>query len=409
MPKSLTTELLNSLSDRFGNAFYLLESENFERNYKELAAAFKAYYPKFNIAYSYKTNYTPRLVQIVDKLGGYAEVVSDMEMEIALRSGVSPSNIIWNGPVKNAEKVKELLLVGGTVNIDSEYEIDNIREIALAHPDHVLNIGVRVNYDVSDGVLSRFGFDVNGDDFERVLMFIAAKPNLRLINLQAHFAKRSPEFWSARAEGMLRTYDKVVSRYGLKPERLDIGGGIYGKMPTSLRSQLGIGEISYDDYASRAAKLFADHFKDDPDAPYLLVEPGSAVAGDSMRFVSRVETIKTIRGKTIATVIGSQKNISMNGINPPMEVVAGGDERKKVLGCDIVGFTCIEGDVLQKNYTGVLGIGDYIVIGNCGSYSLVMKPPFILPNFPVLDISGKEVEVVKRAETFDDLFHTFSF
>lgn len=409
MPKTLTTGLLNSLSDRFGNAFYLLESESFEQNYKELTAAFKAYYPKFNIAYSYKTNYTPKLVQIVDCLGGYAEVVSDMEMEIALRSGVAPSHIIWNGPVKNAKKVKELLLTGGTVNIDSIYEIDNIREIALAHPEHILNIGVRINYDVGDGVLSRFGFDVDGDDFERVLLFIAAGPNLRLVNLQAHFAKRAPEFWTARAEGMLRTYDKVVGRYGLKPERLDIGGGIYGKMPSSLRSQLGIGEISYDDYAIRAAKLFAEHFKDDPDAPYLFIEPGSAVAGDCMRFVSRIETIKTVRGKMIATVIGSQKNISMNGINPPMEVVAGGGVRETVENCDIVGFTCIEGDVLQKNYTGQLGIGDYIVIGNCGSYSLVMKPPFILPNFPVLDINGDEIEVIKRAETFDDLFHTFSF
>jgi diaminopimelate decarboxylase len=38
-----------------------------------------------------------------------------------------------------------------------------------------------------------------------------------------------------------------------------------------------------------------------------------------------------------------------------------------------------------------------------------MKPPFILPNFPVLDINGETVEVIKRAETFDDLFHTFSF
>lgn len=38
-----------------------------------------------------------------------------------------------------------------------------------------------------------------------------------------------------------------------------------------------------------------------------------------------------------------------------------------------------------------------------------MKPPFILPNFPVLDISGDQVEVIKSQETFDDIFHTFNF
>ena len=409
MPKILTTEILNNLSERFGNAFYLLESATFEENYKELTAAFKAYYPKFNIAYSYKTNYTPKLVQIVNRLGGYAEVVSDMEMEIALRSGVPASRIIWNGPVKNANKVKELLLTGGTVNIDSVYEIENIREIAASHPEHVINVGVRCNYDVGDGVVSRFGFDVDGEDFDTVLRFIVETPNVHLVNLQAHFAKRAPEFWTARALGMLKTYDKVVEKYGLKPERLDIGGGIYGKMPDSLREQLKIHEITYDDYASRAARLFAEHFKGNPDAPYLFIEPGSAVAGDCMRFVSRIETIKNVRGKTIATVIGSQKNISMSGINPPMELVSGGNEQSEYTDLDIVGFTCIEGDVLQKNFNGKIAVGDYIVIGNCGSYSLVMKPPFILPNFAVLDINGENVEVIKRAETFDDLFHTFCF
>lgn len=408
-PKQLTAELLRSLSERFGNAFYLLESERFAQNYRELSAAFRAYYPKFNIAYSYKTNYTPKLVQIVNALGGYAEVVSEMEMEVARRAGAEAKRIIWNGPVKHEKKVTELLLAGGTVNIDSIDEMENIRKAARDHREHVLNVGVRLNYDVGDGVLSRFGFDADGVDFDAALRLIAATENLHLINLQAHFAKRSPAFWTARAEGMLNIYDRVLDRYGLKPEWLDLGGGIYGKMPESLRAQLGIGNVTYDDYASKAAKLFADRFRDDPDAPYLFIEPGSAVAGDCMRFVCRVETIKTVRGKKFATVNGSQKNISMNGINPPMEVIPGGAGREYVKNCDIVGFTCIEGDALQKNYSGALGVGDYIVLGNCGSYSLVMKPPFILPNFPVLDVTGDSVEVMKRAETFDDLFHTFYF
>ena len=411
MAEALTTELLANLSKRFGNAFYLLESDSFESNYIELLESFKKYYPKFNIAYSYKTNYTPKLVQIVDKLGGYAEVVSDMEMEIALRSGVAPKHIIWNGPIKNVKKVKELLLLGGTVNVDTLTELNEIKKMSENHPDHILNIGLRCNYDVGDGVLSRFGFDVDGNDFEEANKIIAENPNLHLINLQAHFAKRSPEYWTARAEGMLRIYDRVVSEYGLKPERLDIGGGMYGKMPDSLRVQLGIGAVTYDDYASKAAKMFAEHFNNSEDAPFLFVEPGSALAGDCMRFVSRIENIKSVRGKMIATVIGSQKNISMSGINPPMQIVPGGDRQAEYTDIDIAGFTCIESDYLYKNYNGKLAVGDYLVIENCGSYSLVMKPPFILPNFPVIDISKDKdnPELIKRGETFDDLFHTFSF
>ena len=409
MSKALTDELLISLCSNYGDAFYLLDSDEFEQNYNDLSEAFKYYYPKFNIAYSYKTNYTPKLVKLVHNLGGYAEVVSEMEMEVALRSGVSPVKIIWNGPIKNIKDVEELLLAGGTVNIDSIYELDNIQRIAYTYPDHVLNVGVRINYDVGDGVVSRFGFDVNGLEFAIVLNSILTTPNLHLINLQAHFAKRSPEFWTARAEGMLEVYDRVVDEYGLYPERLDIGGGIYGKMPTSLRSQLGIDEIHFDDYAKRSAKVLSEHFKNNPNAPELLIEPGTAVSANCMRFVTRIKTIKNVRGKTIATAMGSQKNISMNGINPPLEVIAGGKDRFLVEDADIVGFTCIEGDILQSNYSGLIGVGDFIVISNCGSYSLVMKPPFILPNFPVIDISNDKVELIKRAETFEDLFSSFVF
>ncbi len=405
----LTSEVLTSLTNQYGNAFYLLDSDTFALNYQELLKCFQQYYPKTNIAYSYKTNYIPKLVQIVTRFGGYAEVVSEMEMEIALRSGVEPKHIIWNGPVKNTKKVKELLLLGGTVNIDSIYEIENIKQVAEEYPNHQLNLGVRCNYDVGDGVISRFGFDIDDAGFDKVLTFIASMPNCRLANLQAHFAKRAPEYWTARAEGMLTIYDRVVEDYGLRPERLDIGGGIYGKMPDSLRKQLAIGNITYNDYASKAAKLFAEHFKNDANAPYLFIEPGSALAGDCMKFVCQVETLKKVRSKVIATVNGSQKNISMNGINPPMEIIPGGQEQQEYKDLDIAGYTCIESDFLYKNYNGKLAVGDYVVLGNCGSYSLVMKPPFILPNFPVLDICNGTVEVIKRKETFDDLFHTFSF
>jgi len=408
VPKSLTKDLVKKLAKQYGNSFYLLDSDVFEDSYKRLLNAFKKYYPKSNIAYSYKTNYTPKLVKIVDRLGGYAEVVSEMEMEVALRSGVSPSHIIWNGPVKNEQKVRDLLLLGGTVNIDSIYEIENIRALAQAHADCIFNVGLRLNYDVNDGVISRFGFDVNSDDFDIALKFIAESNNIRLINLQAHFAKRSPDFWASRAKGMLDTYDKVLA-YGLKPERLDIGGGIYGDMPEELREQLNVGKYCFDDYASKAANLFALKFKNMDDAPWLFIEPGTAVAANSMRFVAKIQTLKNVRGKMIATTNGSQKNISMSGLNPPMEIIHCSKDNVEYKNVDIAGYTCIESDYLYQNYDGQLGIGDYVVLSCCGSYSIGMKPPFILPNVSVIDISGGDVELIKRAETFDDLFHTFSF
>lgn len=401
----MNKNVIANLRAQYGEAFYLLDSTQFRNNYAELKEAFNNIYPNWNIAYSYKTNYTPKLCKIVNELGGYAEVVSEMELEIAKRVGCKADRIIWNGPIKNVPIMEQFLLDGGTVNIDCKEELEQIKDIHNRHADILIHVGIRCNYDVNDGVVSRFGFDTDGEDFKEAVRFVTTTENVKFINFQCHFAKRQIAYWPARAKGMV----DLIDRLGIIPERIDIGGGLFGKMADSLRAQFTCEIPDYEAYAKAAAQVFADYFADKDVKPELLIEPGSAVVGDCMKFVGTVKTIKNVRGKWIATVLGSQKNISMTGINPPMEVIAMGGEQKEYKDLDFVGFTCIEGDVLYRNYTGKLAHQDAIVISNCGSYSLVMKPPFILPNFPVLDISEGKTEVIKRAENFDDLFHTFNF
>ena len=397
--------IVEQLRAEYGEAFYLLDSAQFRKNFAELKSAFNEIYPNWNIAYSYKTNYTPKLCKIVNELGGYAEVVSEMELEIAKRVGCKMDRVIWNGPIKNVPIMEQFLLDGGTINIDCIEELEQVKDIHNRHQDKQINVGVRCNYDVNDGVVSRFGFDIDGAEFMEAVKFATTTENVKFINFQCHFAKRQIAYWPARAKGMV----DLIDRLGIIPERIDIGGGLFGKMADSLKAQFSTEIPDYDAYAKAAAQVFADYFKDKDVKPELLIEPGSAVVGDCMKFIGTVKTIKNVRGKWIATVLGSQKNISMTGINPPMEVISMGGEQKEYKDLDFVGFTCIEGDVLYHNYTGKLAHQDAIVISNCGSYSLVMKPPFILPNFPVLDISEGKTEVIKRAENFDDLFHTFKF
>lgn len=399
--------VMKELAEKVGDAFYLLDSEGFKNNYHELKNEFEKLYPYFNIAYSYKTNYTPKLCRIVNESGGFAEVVSDMEMEIALRIGVKADKIIWNGPFKNAQKAEQLLIMGGTVNIDSVYEIDLIKEIAEKYPEHQLNIGIRCNFDIGDGVLSRFGFDIESEGFRHALKLTEEYSNIYLKGLQCHFATRRLETWRPRVEGMLA----LIDRLGVMPEHIDLGGGLFGKMADSLKKQFDSDIPTYKEYAEVTAAVFAEHFKDCRKKPVLLIEPGSALVGDCMKFAAKVVNIKQVRGKAIATLLGSIYNINptLNRKNPPIEVYSMGGLQAEYRDLDFGGFTCIESDYLYRHYDGKLAVGDMVLFGNVGSYSIVLKPPFILPNFPVIDISGGNMEIIKREECFDDIFHTFSF
>ena len=75
-------------------------------------------------------------------------------------------------------------------------------------------------------------------------------------------------------------------------------------MEDSLREQLSIDIPDYTAYAKAAATLFSKHFCNMENKPELLIEPGTALVGDCMKFVGTIKTIKKVRGKTIATVLG---------------------------------------------------------------------------------------------------------
>jgi diaminopimelate decarboxylase len=412
---NLSSEILNKISEEYGESFYILDSKQFEQNFKELQTAFRENYTHSFIAYSYKTNYTPKLCKIVDKLGGYAEVVSDMEYQIALKVGVSPEKIAFNGPYKKANAIEKLLLSGGTVNIDSNYELEIIKNISKKNPNITISAGLRCNFDINDGVTSRFGFDVEGEDFKNAINTFNQIENLNLKGLHCHFATRSLETWPARAKGML----KLVEKYFVEtPEYICLGGGLFGKMGESLKAQFKSRIPTYEEYAKAVATQFSDFYKDTTSEkqPKLFVEPGSALVGDAMKFAAKVVNIKDIRGKKIATLSGSIYNINptLNTKNPPITIYHNSDNpnnQKEYSDLDFGGYTCIESDYLYKGFNGKLAVGDYVVFDNVGSYSVVLKPPFILPNFAIVDYNDETnvVELIKHMEKFEDLFKTFEF
>jgi diaminopimelate decarboxylase len=411
----ITYQILEAISAKHGQSFYLLDSKKFAGNFKKLLQAFRAIYPKTHIAYSYKTNYIPRLCKLVDQLGGFAEVVSDLEYKIALRLSVKPENIYFNGPYKNAAAVEELLLAGGTVNLDSSHDLKIVKDIAERYPQKALSIGVRCNFDLLDGVVSRFGFDVDGEEFKAAVNTVREVPNLNLNGLHCHFATRSIETWPRRAAGML----KLVKQYFVQPPLfISLGGGLFGGMEDSLKAQFDVEIPSYQDYAAAAAPSIKAFYKNLALSrqPMLIIEPGTALVADAMKFVAKVVSIKKIRGKNIATLSGSIYNINptLHSKNPPIKIYHDRKSKARRIDyedLDFGGYTCIESDYLYRGYNGKLAVSDYVVFSDIGSYSVVLKPPFILPNCAVIDYDSEpgETEVVKREENFEDLFHTYSF
>lgn len=405
----LSYDLLKNIEKRHGEAFYLLDSYLFENNYKEMLSCFRKYYPNTHIAYSYKTNYTPKLCQIINRNGAYAEIVSEMEMWLALKIGVEPCNIYYNGPYKKKDDIKKLMLLGGHINCDSQYEVEFIKDIAKENPNTNFSVGIRCNLDIGQDEVSRFGFDTETEEFFNTIEKLNGLSNVRVTGLHSHLPYRSLDSFNKRMivlKGILKKMPDYPWDY------ISLGGGYMGKIDNELAKEFAFIPPTYEQYATSVAgemnRIFdASHIK-----PKLIIEPGSALVANTVQYVVKVIDIKSIRGRNIASTSGSTFciNPSVKGIKRPIEVYTAEGNAHCYNEIDIASYTCIESDYLYKGYRGHLAKGDFVVFKNVGSYSIVMKPPFILPEVPVLEIEdGGKICVYRKAQKEDEIFSRFVF
>lgn len=411
----LTKAQVNKIIERYGVPVYIFHKEEFRKNYLALLSAVREYYPKYNIAYSYKTNYTPRICQLVKELGGLAEVVSDMEYRLAKRMGYPSGQIVYNGPVKGCG-LFEHLLDGGVANIDSLDELNAVLAFAGDHPKVIFRIAFRVNIDIGQGFVSRFGLDAyeDGRECELKQAFAAVEDvaNVRVVGLHCHVGRsRDIQAWNNRIRVMFGLLDRYFAEV---PEFVDLGSGMNSVMEPELATQFSGYIPTFAEYAAVVGKAMQERYGALPYdlQPVLYTEPGTTLVSGCMTFLGAVETIKTVKGKDYVTFNCSGGNMGdiCHLKNLPISVYPMGGKAKSLQDASFVGYTCLEHDHMYEDFSGELAVGDVVQFRNVGSYSNVFKPPFILPNCAMIQIDGKgEMELIKEAETLDDIFHTYAF
>jgi diaminopimelate decarboxylase len=406
----LSWQILQDLERKYGECFYLLDLDQFEANYCQLLNCFRSIYPNTNIGYSYKTNYLPTICKSVAKQGGYAEVVSQMEYDLARNIGVPCDRIIFNGPLKYPQDLERAVLAGSIVNLDSLQEVEIICALATRLPDQLISVGLRCNFDIGTDLISRFGLDVEGSDLDDIFARFKQLGNCQVKGLHCHFTttQRSLESYQIRTAKILATTDKYF--LDQPPAYIDVGGGYFGQMTEDLKQQFEFEIPTYQEYAQAIATQLQQRFTGEIQ-PELIIEPGVALVANVMKFVGKVVGLKTIRSRHLALVTGSihtvkpSKQLPLTVYKHELDF----DRVESSTPIDLVGYTCMEHDCLYPAYPTPIGIGDYTVFDNVGAYSIVFKPPFIWPSPPIVsyDSTLKLDTLVRRQETTQDVFATY--
>jgi diaminopimelate decarboxylase len=405
------------IETEFGSPFYILDETSFRKNYDDIISAFAGRYEKFILAYSYKTNYIPYLCNIIKSKGGFAEVVSRLEYDLALKVGQKPDKIVFNGPVKCYEDIALALDNKSIVNLDSWFGIDHVAKYARKNPNRKIKIGLRINIGLSDksGLshiqehlkTGRFGFDPANSNMEKVASCLADIGNVTVNSLHGHTSTTDRNVWCYQI--ITETLCQIAEEFFPESvEYINIGGGIFGYIPPQMRWAK---TLSFDDYAKAVCKVLKTSKWVCRQKPHLMLEPGIAMVANALSFVTKVISVKDVRGELFVTVDGSGYNVqpTSHKINHPYQIIRKISSKKRRT-FSVVGSTCMEKDYILTEITDTLpDVGDFIKIDNVGAYTVVLTPPFINPAPAIVVRKSYTFKLVRSKQTLNDMFKNYAF
>lgn len=394
------------------DSFYLFDLGGFISNYQSFLKAARDYYPNTQIGYSYKTNYLPIICNEVNRMGGYAEVVSSMEYELANNYfNVPTDRIIVNGPIHTKEFIFEVLNNHSILQIDSFYILDYVQDYCDLNPNKDVFVSLRFNYTLDDASFSRFGIENTPQNIEKIHRVLSIKNNLKIMGLHCHFStgNRSIKSYIERATKLIQIYNNEFKSQPI--QYLNFGGGFFSRMPDELKNQFRKNIPEIEEYTAALGRLMADNI--DNQNIEMIIEPGTAIVADCMNFISKVYDIKMIQGQNIVLTNGSVHNIKPTGNNKnlPCKVVSQENNiemsKKNYM---ITGYTCMERDILRNEFNGYINKGDYIIFENIGAYTNVFKPPFIKTQSPIIAIDlDQSLQLAKKPENTQYIIETYSY
>lgn len=349
---------------------YICETEVFKKNICDFREAIQSYYPNYRMGYSFKTNYYEGFCKAVKQLGEYAEVVSPKEYAYAKSLGFSNREIIYNGVIEDFQGKFNVAAGGGIVNIDNIKEFKKF--VDWTNRNEVpLRIGVRLNFDIGNGIVSRFGIDTSGEDFK----FLLDKSNYPMVDIECvhcHISQaRSLEYFRRRVEGAVG-YAKLLGA-----KKVDIGGNMFGRMRPDFESQFPEKVPTFMEYAKAIGKEMA---KLCPDGKMTLItEDGTPVVSNAMHLLATIIGVKKVQGRDFIVVDTKREDVGASCITKIPSCVHYGSEDNVVKDAVVFGCTCVEIDYILRKYDGPANIGDKLMFMGVGAYSNNTTNSFITP------------------------------
>ncbi|MEW6322889.1 MAG: diaminopimelate decarboxylase [Acidobacteriota bacterium] len=391
---------LAEIAAAVGTPAYVYSAAAVRAAYERLDEAFGAY--PHAIHYALKANSTLALVRLIRELGAKVDANSMGEVEVALRCGYTPADIVFTGVGKSADELDRAVALGLlAINVESPGELDRLDRAARTRGT-VARVALRVNPDIdaeshphiSTGLRSnKFGVPI--DAAPVLYRDIAGRAGLRAVGVHVHIGSQITSL-----EPLLRAAEAVVAlaaalgAQGIPIEHLDLGGGL---------------GIAYDerhvadpaDYARRLVNVVR------PSGLTAIVEPGRSLVGPAGLLLARVVDVKHFEGARRFVVLDAGMTELMRpalyGAFHRIEPVE--PRLGEPMACDVVGPVCESTDTFARDRRlPPVEVGDLVAIRDAGAYGAVMGSSYLRrPLPPEVLVDAGTFRVIRRRQTLDDM------
>lgn len=358
-------------------AVVIYDESELQKSIAELVEAFPS-----GVQHRYALKACPLegVVQVIKQGGIGAECASLVEVMLALKIGFSPSDIIFDSPIKTHSDLSFALENKIPFNLNSLEELERVASLSqdrLANSD----IGLRVNPEIGLGNIqltstasttSKFGVSMM-NNYDAIVDAFSQKSWLR--RLHVHVGSQGMSIDNlvkgvSRAFALARHINEINTAPTI--QSFDIGGGL----PVSYKPD--DNAPTFRQYSDILQKYCPDLFHDNMS---VITEFGRSLVAHSAIVVSKVEyTMTTTCGRHIvfchigadmflrACYLPNQWYHAITVHEPDGTLKTG-----PTIGVDVVGPLCFSGDRIAENrLLPKIESGDYIVIHDVGAYTMSM-------------------------------------
>ena len=387
------------LAARFGTPLYVYSRGTLEDHFRKLDEAFRDV--PHRICYSVKANGSLAILRTLGALGAGADIVSGGELHRALKAGIPANRIVYSGVGKTDAELADAVGAGiACMNVENVEELRLVSAIAVSLGRRQ-PCALRVNPDVdphtheyltTGRAENKFGIPLG--DAPRAAQLALSLPGVELIGLDFHIGSQilSAMPYQAALE-QVRSTLATLRAMGAPLHHLDIGGGLGAR---------------YDDENPLTAAEFHDGIIGlvRELGLELMLEPGRFVVANAGILVTAAQFVKEVPGKRFVIVDAGMNDLIRPSLYDAFHRIETVEPLTgEAVATEVVGPVCESGDFLgHDRRLPPLARGDLLAVMTAGAYGFAMSSNYNQrPRAAEVLVSGSDVHLARRRETYDDL------